>query len=179
MSIIARYRNGNLITTLCSDGTRIRETDEDDFRPAFAENVDVHISDRCDNQCPMCYANCTPDGNFADLFKWKFLDSLHPGTEMALNLNFPLHPDIEKFLYLLKEKEIVANATVNQRHFEQNEESIKRLIDEKLIWGLGVSLTNATPEFVSRIQKYPNAVIHVINGILTEKDYFIRSEYEM
>lgn len=170
MSVLARYKNGNLITTLYSDGTRVRETKEDEFRPAFAENVDVHISDRCDNNCPMCYANCTPDGDFGDLFKWKFLDSLHPGTEMALNLNFPIHPDIEKFLCSLKEKKILANVTVNQKHFEQNEEIIKRFIDEKLIWGLGVSLTKATPEFVDRIRKYPNAVVHVINGIFTESD---------
>ena len=170
MGVLARYKNGNLITTLYSDGTRVRETKEDVFRPVFAENVDVHISDRCDNNCPMCYANCMPDGDFGDLFNWKFLDSLHPGTEMALNLNFPLHPEIESFLHLLKEKNIIVNATVNQRHFEQHEDLIKRFIDEKLIWGLGVSHTKSTPEFVDRIRKYPNAVIHVINGIFTEND---------
>ena len=170
MGVLARYKNGNLITTLYSDGTRVRETQEDEFRPAFAENVDVYISDRCDNNCPMCYANCTSDGAFGDLFNWEFLNLLHPGTEMALNLNFPLHPEIEKFLYFLKEKKIIVNATVNQRHFEQNEDLIKRFLDEKLIWGLGVSLYAATPEFVERIKRYPNAVIHVINGLFSLED---------
>ena len=176
MGVLARYKNGNLITTLYSDGTRVRETKEDEFRPAFAENVDVHISDRCDNNCPMCYASCTPDGAFGDLFNWEFLDSLHPGTEMALNLNFPLHPEIEKFLNFLKEKKIIVNATVNQRHFEQNEDLIKRFLDENLIWGLGVSLYAATFEFVDRIKNYPNAVIHVINGLFSSNDFEVLAD---
>ena len=60
--------------------------------------------------------------------------------------------------------------TVNQRHFEQKQELIKKLVDEKLIYGLGVSLVNPTDEFISLIQQYPNAVIHVINGILKPSD---------
>lgn len=165
MGILARYKNGNLTTTLYSDGTRIRETQDDEFRPAFAENVDVHISDCCNNNCPMCYANCTPDGKFADLFNWKFLDSVHPGTEMALNLNFPFHADIEQFLHLLKDKGIIANVTINQNHFMEYTDFVRHLVDHELIHGLGISLTTATPEFVETVKQFPNAVIHVINGI--------------
>ena len=170
IDLLAQYKNGNLMTSLYSDGTRIRVTPDDEFEPVFAENVDVHISDRCDNLCPMCYAGCTPDGKYADLFNWKFLDTLHPGTEMALNLNFPIHPDIEQFLRLLHEKQIVANVTVNQVHFEKNQDIIRRFYDEGLIYGIGVSLTMPTPEFVELAKTYPNLVIHVIAGIVTLSD---------
>ena len=38
-------------------------------------------------------------------------------------------------------------------------------VSEKLIYGLGISLTRATDEFIARVKKYPNAVIHIINGV--------------
>ena len=177
--LLAQYQNGNLMTSLYSDGTRIRVTQDDEFNPAFAENVDVHISDRCDHLCPMCYAGCTPDGEFANLFDWKFLDSLHAGMEMALNLNFPIHPYIEQFLILLKEKGIVANVTVNQDHFEQNQRVIKRLYDQGLIYGIGVSLVKATPQFIDVAKTYPNLIIHVINGVVTPMDLDLLKDHDL
>ena len=60
--------------------------------------------------------------------------------------------------------------TVNQIHFEKKQELIRRLVDEKLIYGLGVSLVNPTKRFIELIKQYPNAVIHVINGILSASD---------
>jgi hypothetical protein len=45
------------------------------------------------------------------------------------------------------------------------------MYDEGLIYGVGVSLSNPTDDFVERIKKYPNAVIHVINGMFSEKQY--------
>lgn len=172
MGVLSRYKNGNLITTLYSDGTRVRETQDDEFVPEFSENVDVHISDRCDNKCSMCYANCTPDGKFGDL-EAHWLNTVHAGTEMAVNLNFPMHPDFLKFAKRMRHKGIVLNATVNQKHFEENESFIKFLMDYELIYGLGISLVKPTKDFVNRVKKYPNAVIHVINGIFSKEDYDI------
>ena len=56
--------------------------------------------------------------------------------------------------------------TINQYHFMKPEyqELIDKLVNEKLIYGLGVSLTVASDEFI-KIKKYPNAVIHIINGV--------------
>lgn len=173
MKILAKYQNGNLVTTIYEDGTRVRETEDDQFIPSFAENMDVQVSNRCDNNCPMCYANCTKDGTHGELFGWKFLETLHPGTEMALNLNFPMHPDFIEFLRYLKFKQIITNVTINQNHFEKYEDIIKQLYDKNLIYGLGISLTHATEEFVERVKQYPNAVIHVINGIFNMNDYKI------
>lgn len=171
MKLLAKYQNGNLITELYDDGTRIRTTEDDEFKPSFAENVDVHVSNRCDNGCKMCYANCTPDGKFGKLSGWKFLETLHEGTEMALNLNFPMPTDFFDFLRFLKSKGIITNVTVNQNHFMVHEDVIQKMYDEGLIYGVGVSLSNPTDEFVERIKKYPNAVIHVINGMFSKKQY--------
>ena len=40
-----------------------------------------------------------------------------------------------------------------------------------MIYGLGVSLVEPTPEFVGLIKQYPNAVIHVINGVFKPSDF--------
>ena len=179
MKPIAKYQNGNLTTTLYSDGTRIRETEDDFFRPSFAENVDVHVSNRCDNGCEMCYANCTVNGKFGKLNGWKFLDTLHEGTEMALNLNFPIPNDFFDFLRFLKSKNIITNVTINQNHFMKHEEVIQQMYKENLIYGIGVSLSNPTEEFIERISKYPNAVIHVINGIFTKEQYEVLKDHNL
>ena len=60
---------------------------------------------------------------------------------------------------------MIPNMTVNQVHFMKNQELIKYLIDNELIYGLGVSLVSANESFIAAISKYPNAVIHVINGV--------------
>lgn len=171
MKLLAKYQNGNLTTSIYDDGTRIRETEDDQFVPAFPENIDVHTSDRCNNGCPMCYSNCTPDGKFGRLSGWHFLETLHPGTEMALNLNFPMPSDFFDLLRYLKSQGIITNVTINQNHFEAHEDIIKQMYDEELIHGLGISLARATREFVEMVQQYPNAVIHVINGILAKDQY--------
>lgn len=80
------------------------------------------------------------------------------------------HPDLIPFLQKLKERKVIANITVNQIHFEQKQDLIKRLVNEKLIYGLGVSLVNPTEKFISMIKQYPNVVLHVINGILKPSD---------
>ena len=174
MKVLERYQNGNMTTTLYEDGTRIRESEDDEFYPEFAENIDVHISDRCDHGCPMCYANCTKDGEYGDLtlssYRNTFLQTLHPGTELAINLNFPLHPGLDTFLIYLRSHRIYVNATVNQDHFMANIDLIKGLIDKKLIWGLGISLTEPTQDFIDAVKEFPNAVIHVINGLFSKDD---------
>ena len=165
-----RYNNGNYkVMFNLENGTKIRQTDDDKFIPSFPENCDVLISKRCDHGCKWCYAGCTKDGEHGELLNWKFLDTLHPYTEMAMNLNFPMNPEMYDFLELLKEKEIIANVTVNQDHFMKNIDVINDMYEKKLIYGLGVSLTNPNDDFIQTIKKYPNAVVHVINGLLTKE----------
>ena len=165
------YRNGNSICRINLDnGTKIRETMDDEFDLEFPESLDLNIGNRCDGGCPMCYINASTDGIDADLMNIKFIDSLHPYTEVAINGNSVDHPQLISFLKKLKERKLIPNLTVNQIHFERKEDLISMLIENKLIYGLGISLRKATPEFVKRVKKYPNAVIHTINGILTPED---------
>lgn len=170
MKLLARYKNGNVSVTRWDDGTTARRTEDDEFRPAFAENVDCKITDRCDGGCQFCYEGCTPLGKHGEIMNDKFIDSLHPYTEMALNGNDLSHPHLVVFLSKLKEKKVIANLTVNQMHFERHYNFIKELLDKKLIWGLGISLREPTDAFINLVKTIPNAVIHTINGILTEND---------
>lgn len=179
MKTLGVYKNGNYNVRLLADGTKIRETEEDEFIPAFAENCDCKITDKCDGGCPFCYEGCTPNGKHGDILNYKFLDTLHPYTELAINGNDMSHPDLVPFLEKLKEKKVVANMTVNQIHFERHQDMIRDLVDKGLIHGLGISLKEPTEEFVSLVKTYPNAVIHVINGILRPSDIGMLADHDL
>lgn len=177
MNLLGIYKNGNMRTRIFSDGTKIRETEDDEFIPKFAENMDIKISNYCDMDCKFCHEGSTKNGKHGDILNQRFIETLHPYQEVALGGgDATSHPDLVPFLHKLKDRKVIVNMTVNQRHFEQKQELIKKLVDEKLIYGLGVSLVNPTDEFISLIQQYPNAVIHVINGILKPSDVEILSD---
>ena len=176
LKLLGVYKNGNYTVKILSDGTKIRETEDDEFIPSFAENCDCKITDKCDGGCPFCYEGCTPNGKHGDILNYKFLDTLHPYTELAINGNDMSHPDLILFLEKLKEKKVIANLTVNQIHFERHQSLIRKLVDDKLIYGLGISLREPTEEFISLVKTYPNAVIHVINGILSPSDVEMLSD---
>ena len=170
MKLIGAYKNGNYSVKILSDGTKIRETEEDEFIPSFAENCDVKITDKCDGGCAFCYEGCTSNGKHGDIMNYKFLDTLHPYTELAINGNDLSHPDLVPFMHKMREKKIILNMTVNQIHFERHFETIKGWIKDGLIYGLGVSLKDPTDDFIDKISQFPNAVIHVINGVVSVKD---------
>lgn len=164
------YKNGNYTVTIFNDGTKIRQTMDDEFIPSFAENCDIKITDKCSQNCPFCYEGCTKTGKHGKLFEYKFIESLHPYTELALNGNDLDHPDLIKFLEFLKKKKVFANITVNQTQFINNFDLIKKLSNDKLIYGVGVSLQKANNELITKMSEISNTVLHTINGILTEND---------
>lgn len=171
MGLLGRYKNGNFVTTILSDGTKIRETKDDEFIPAFAENMDIKLTNKCDGGCVWCHEGSSINGKYGDILNEKFIDTLHPYQEIAIGGgDATSHPDLIPFLQKLKERKVIANMTVNQIHFEKKHELIKKLVDEKLIYGLGVSLVNPTKHFIELIKQYPNTVIHVINGVLKPSD---------
>ena len=168
------YRNGNYQVIIDGNtGTKIRFTSDDEFRPRFAESIDVTLTYQCDGGCPFCYADCTPQGKHADLMSREvslLIDSLHPHTELALNGNDLSIPHLEEFLEELKQKRIFANLTVNQKHFVKNIDLLKEWSDKDLIKGLGVSLSDPTDKNLYRIMEFPSAVLHTVAGILSEED---------
>jgi organic radical activating enzyme len=168
MNLFGTYQNGNYSVTIYDDGTKIRETNEDSFISSFPECIDLKITNKCDMGCPYCHENSTIDGLHADLLDNKFIDTLKPFTELAIGGGNPLsHPNLKEFLIILKSKNIIANITVNQTHFLRQQEEVKYLVENDLIKGLGVSLTKVSDDFITNIKKYSNAVIHVINGVVT------------
>lgn len=180
MELLGRYKNGNVITTIYSDGTKERFTYDDEFHPDFAENMDIKLCNRCSAACPQCHEGSTPDGKLGDIMNEKFVETLHPFQECALGGGDILeHPDLIPFLHKLKEKKVITNITLNQIHFEKNIELVKSFTEQKLIYGLGISLVNPTNEFINKVKQFPNAVIHVINGIFTEQDYKALKDNEL
>ena len=173
MKKITTYKNGNTWTTLYEDGTKEHFTMDDDFRFNFSESCDIQISQCCDNGCEWCYYGCSPTGKHGKLTGWKFFETMHPYTEIAINLQFPLHPDLESFLFEMRQRKIIVNTTINQNHFmsDSGRELIEAYSDLGLIKGIGISLTDPTQDgFIDEVKKYPNAVIHVIAGITHPED---------
>lgn len=173
ITLIGKYTNGNVNTRIYSDGTKIRETMDDEFRPKFPENFDCNISTYCTNGCAFCYAGCSEKGRDADLMSFTNIwDNLHPYTEIALNLNSDIPAHFTEFLEMLKEKRVIANVTVNQRQLIEFWDYLLELTEKKLVHGIGISLNNVDELIGLNIPKhFPNAVIHTIVGITTDNEY--------
>ena len=173
MKKLATYKNGNVLTTIFDDGTKIHFSKDDEFHFEFPESHDISISQCCDNGCEWCYYGCSPTGKHGRLFGWKFYMSMRPYTEIAINIQNPLPPEIGAFLLFMKERKIICNITVNQNHFMNPKinKEIDLWVRQGFIKGIGISLTNPTQEgFIEEVKKYPNAVIHVIAGVTPWED---------
>lgn len=167
LKVLASYTNSNYNVMLMEDGTKLRMNNEDHFKPAFAESYDIKITSVCTgSNCEYCYEGCGPKGKHADLNQ-PFFDTIHSGTEIAINGNDLSHPELFDFLQRMKNRGVIVNMTVNQIHFEKYFDILKAWMNDKLIWGLGVSLVEPTTKFIMMMKQIPNAIIHVINGIVT------------
>ena len=173
MKRITTYKNGNTYTTLYEDGTKEHFTMDDDFKFDFAESCDIQISQCCDNGCEFCYYGCTPKGAHGKLTGWKFFETMHPYTEIAINLQCPIPDDILSFLWEMHSRKVIVNVTVNQNHFMRSDirKFLREAISDGLIKGVGISLTDPTQDsFIDMVKQYPHTVIHVIAGITPWED---------
>lgn len=165
--LIGKYMNGNYQVSIFSDGTKIRENDLDFFAPAFPENIDIKVTNFCNMACPFCHEGSNLDGEHGELDE-AFINTLHPYTELAIGGGNPLsHPCIFQFLKKLQEKKIIANMTVHQVHFMEYAGLVNSMVAHKFIYGVGVSMIDPSDEFIAMVKRVPNAVVHVINGIVT------------
>lgn len=166
---LSQYINGNYTTTIYTDGTKVREGN-DEFKPQFPENIDIKISDKCNVGCKFCHENSTPNGNIANL-NHEFLNTLVAGTELAIGGgNIFEHTDLEDFLINLKAKGIIANITINEIHLQEHLDTLLRWKSANMFYGLGVSLLDGkTIHKVFNDEAYTplrgDMVVHVINGI--------------
>lgn len=162
-----KVHNGNYdIYFDLETGTKIRKNDEDCFIPEKPESMDLKITNKCNMGCKFCHEDSTKDGKHGDIMNLKFIDTLLPFTELAIGGGNPLeHPDLIPFLKKCKKNKLICNMTVNQVHFMNHQDIIQKLVNEHLIWGLGVSLVSLDQKFLDLVKQYPNAVIHLINGV--------------
>ena len=163
-----KYKNGNHEVYINDEnGTKIRKTIDDNatgFISDFADSVDFKITNKCFNNCPFCHEKSTSNGEEGCIDNWKFLDTLHPYTEMAIGGGDVLtFPHLYELLELLKSKNIYANITVSQNNIFDNK--IDYLVEHELIKGVGVSLYGYRKDDIVRIKSLPNTVIHLINGV--------------
>lgn len=175
-NILTTYTNGNYHVTLLNDGTKIRYNRLDNLTPAFAESIDCNITERCDGGCGYCYLGCNEDGKHADLNQ-SFFNTLHRGQELALNGNDLSHPQLKEFLIRMKSQGVICNLTVNQIHLIRCIDKIRELVNEELIYGLGVSLVNsADSRLYYYLKEFPNAVLHTIDGLLSSENIYNLSD---
>lgn len=167
-----KYQNGNYTVSLdLTTGTKIRENNLDFFDAEFPESADVKVTNKCSNGCSFCHEGSTKDGKHSDALHSPVWDSFHPYSEIALGGgNLMEYPDLVPLLERLNTLKLVPNITVHQTDFENSFDLIKSLSDKKLVYGVGVSLNHATPEFIEKMKQIPNGVIHVINGIVNMID---------
>ena len=175
-NVLTTYTNGNYHVTLLNDGTKIRYNRLNNLIPAFAESIDCNITERCDGGCGYCYLGCNEDGKHADLNQ-SFFDTLHRGQELALNGNDLSHPQLKEFLIRMKNQGVICNLTVNQIHLIRCIDKIRELVNEELIYGLGVSLVNsADSRLYYYLKEFPNAVLHTIDGLLSSENIYNLSD---
>lgn len=168
INLLGKYQNGNYKVMLLEDGTKIRYNNLDNLTPDFAESMDVKLTDKCSVGCSFCYERCTKDGKHSDIMNQKWIQSLHPWTEIAVNGNDLDHPQLDEFLNFIKSKNVVLNMTLNQVQFIKNRDMVDKYLADKKIYGLGISMSeNLDSNLLDTLASYPNVVIHMINGLIT------------
>ncbi len=176
MKFLSLYNNGNYQVKLYEDGTKVKLTRDDYFDAEFPDSIDIKITDNCDMLCPMCHEKSSPQGKHAEI-DYSLLNTLHKGTELAIGGGNPLtHPKLRELLRYLKKRGIIANLTVHETHLLKDMDKVQRLLDEKLIYGLGVSLFERKEGTFEFQRKNPSVLFHLILGINSLED--IRKLYE-
>lgn len=167
MKLLNAYKDGNATISIFDDGTRIIDI-PDGEKPNldFPLSMDFKITNWCDQMCPMCHEMSNPEGKHGDVMNLKFIDSLRAGTEMAIGGGkVTSHPQLKEFLQKLKSKGVLPSITVHQNEFIDKVDLINELIDEDLIYGLGVSYLKPYDIMWKAVAENDNAVVHLIAGI--------------
>lgn len=169
--LLFKYENGNSQVEIYDDGTRIIETEDDEFVFSLPCNADIKITNQCFMGCEMCHENSIPTGKHAPLENFEFLKSWGIGKECALGGgSITTYPYLNDLLNLIKECKLIANTTVHESELINNFDLIKSYQDQGLIKGVGISYSYESDEFIKCVKKLDNVVFHVIAGLVTYKD---------
>ena len=162
------YQNGGYRVDLHKDGTKVRHVLNPVVGPTFPESIDIKITDYCDLGCAYCHESSTIFGDQGDLIALADkLDDLPPGIELAIGGGNPLsHVGLIPFLQWAKSKGLVCNLTVNQGHLLKHKDLLTSLIQDELVYGLGISITNKNLTMLKYFDSLtPNIVFHLIIGV--------------
>lgn len=169
MELLNRYKNGNVTVSIYDDGTKTQEWDDNETpNPVFPNSMDIKITNSCDLHCSFCHEMSVPEGKHGDLFKLlELLSDLPQGTELAIGGGNPLaHPNLLYFLKTCKTLGLICNMTVNYNHVGEYGNTIEHLIDNQLIYGLGISINDDSDLSVFKeFNNTSNMVYHVISGV--------------
>lgn len=171
-SIIGAYANGDYNVMLFSDGTKLRITNAEDPKVELFESVDLKITNKCCHNCPYCYEASVPDGKHADVEKFSMLfDTMHPFTELAIGGGNPLlYPNLSGLLRRFTDRSLVPNMTINYKDLHTSKSFLQQAIDDKLLYGIGVSMPMDTEEWTDYLLETINemgATMHCIIGLVT------------
>ena len=169
--ILAHYRNGNYVVTLYEDGTKVKETSDESFSAEFPDSIDLKITDRCVNNCPMCHERSSATGRHGDLAH-PIIDTFHRGMEVAIGGGDPLsHPDLLPFLRRLKDLRLIPSITVNVIDLKKKTALVEELIRSRLVYGVGVSCFAYDEFALDFALNHSNVVLHLINGVFPVEDF--------
>jgi MoaA/NifB/PqqE/SkfB family radical SAM enzyme len=167
--LLYKYQNGNVIVSLYEDGTKVQEWDDNEIPiPIFPNSMDIKITNYCDANCKFCHEMSTTRGRHGNLdLLLSIIKDLPPGTELALGGGNPLdYPGKIKLLKECKRYSLVPNMTINSKHILQWQDTLNDLINDKLIYGVGISITDDfNLKHLSVIENPSNVVLHVIAGV--------------
>lgn len=170
-TILSNYRNGDFNCTLYCDGTFVKESTITNPQAAFPSTIDIKITNYCDLGCAYCHEDSTVQGLHGNLsLLLEQLSVLPAGIELAIGGGNPLaHPSLLEFLYAVQQQGKYANITINQGHLAAYQGLIEELLIQKLIKGVGVSVTGFArlPEWLLKAAGN-NLVLHLIVGVHTK-----------
>lgn len=163
-SILHRYRNGNYDIEIYEDGTKLRVTDSDVFRPDFPESMDLKITNRCTTGCEWCHEESHGHGRHSDPdYILSIVDGFPKGVELAIGGgDIMTYPHIFYLLERLTGMGFICNVTLNEKTFDTN--WINGLITSGLVKGVGYSYFEK-PCPIER--EYEHVVNHIIIGLVS------------
>lgn len=169
ITLLHTYKNGGYEVEIYNDGTKIRKQISDD-PPITPESIDLKITNKCDlsQVCKWCHEDSDAYGNNANLSNIAdILSDLPAGAELAIGGgNALVHPELLTFLHIMRERGIICNITINQRHINAHKDLITTLIKDELVHGIGVS-KSGDKSVAWLYELTDNIVFHVIAGINT------------
>lgn len=170
-NLLAKYKNGNTFVKLYSDGTRVCTTEDDEFNYEYPLNVDMKISNKCSIECCQCHEMAHRYGAIAPLESFGFLKTFAKGTEIAVGGGaLTEYEHLEDLLKMIKECGLIANCTFHQAEIIKHFDFIKRLQDQELIYGIGISFVSENDLLMKYVAQLKNVVFHVIAGMVTKEN---------